>query len=160
MFMILSSDGRFSIESTVMNADIASPLNAPLRLFHVGPFQAVLQPTPLGETLETPGRLHGSLLTRAADLNGSGYAECARAAAVRRPVRLVRASSRFLTIQHAFSFNLPGSALIEQLGLFDDDDRLLFFGDLKSARQAVERPEVFTFEADAVRIMKSRPGHG
>lgn len=122
------------------------------QLYRIGPFKAKLTPTPVNEAEEVPERLNASLLTRAANMHGFGYLECARAAACRRPVRLVRTGSRKMVIPHAFSFHLPGSALIEQLALFDEQGRLRFFGPLISPRQGFERPEEFRFEGSAVEV--------
>lgn len=122
------------------------------QLYRIGPFKAKLTPTPVNETEEVPERLSASLLTRAANMHGLGYSECARTASCRRPVRLIRTGPKRMVIPHAFSFHLPGSALIEQLALFDDQGRLRFFGPLISPRQGFERPEEFHFESSAVEV--------
>ncbi|CAN5275953.1 hypothetical protein BH09PSE1_BH09PSE1_05730 [soil metagenome] len=123
------------------------------QLFRIGPFTAKLTPTPLALTLGVPKRLEASLLTRAADTLGRGYTECPRTASCRRPVRLERrAGSKTFIIPHQFAFHLPGSALIQQLGLFDDQGRLRYSGALSSSRQGFERPEEFHFDGGSVEV--------
>ena len=122
------------------------------QLYRIGPFKAKLNPTPLTEAEDIPERLNASLLSRSANMHGLGYVECARATAIRHPVRLVRTGSKKMVIPHAFSFHLPGSGLIKQLALFDDQGRLRFFGPLISQRQGFERPEEFRFEGGAVEV--------
>lgn len=123
------------------------------QLYRIGPFTAKLTSTPLALSLDVAERLDASLLTQAADTLGRGYTECPRTASSRRPVRLVRrGGSKTFVIPHQFAFHLPGSALIQQLGLFDDQARLRYFGALSSSRQGFERPEEFSFESGAVEI--------
>lgn len=123
-----------------------------MRLYLVGPFNADLRPTQIAAEQNPPERLFAGLLAKAANSLGAGYVESPRTASDRRPVRLARTNPQRLVIPHPFSFRLPGCGLIEQLGLFDADGTLLFFGSLRSARQAVERPEVFEFEEAEVQI--------
>lgn len=122
------------------------------RLHAIGPFRTKLQPVVhlLGEDL--PDRLNASLLSVGADTHGFGYLESPRTAALRRPVRILKRSARIATVPHEFAFQLPGSGLIEQLGLFDPQGRLRFFGGLVSSRQGVERPEAFHFDAHSVEL--------
>jgi hypothetical protein len=61
-----------------------------------------------------------------------------------------------LIVPHDLVFHIPGCGLIEQLGLFDDAGQLMFSGPLKTSRQASERPEVFEFPAEGVRLMHGR----
>ncbi len=123
------------------------------QLHRIGPFTAKLASTPVALSLDVAERLDASLLTQAADTLGRGYTECPRTASSRRPVRLIRRNgSRTFVIPHRFGFHLPGSALIQQLGLFDDEGRLRYFGALSSSRQGFERPEEFSFESGAVEI--------
>jgi hypothetical protein len=122
------------------------------RLHRIGPFRARLQPTPFARSVELPERLNASLLTHAVNTHGYDYVECPQTAAARRPVRLVRAGSKTLVIPHEFVFYLPGCALIQQLGLFDDQGQLRYFGHLASSRQSFERPEEFRFEGGAVEV--------
>jgi len=131
--------------------------NASTRLHLIGPFRARLVSAHHTAHLDAPERLRASLLTQGANPLGLGHIECPRAAAAQRPVRLQRIDSRTLVIPHQFAFHLPGSALIQQLGLFDDEGRLRFFGQLSSSRQGVERPEDFHFPATTVEVMHSRP---
>lgn len=123
-----------------------------LRLHSIGPFRAKLQAVVhlLGEKL--PDRLDASLLSVGADIHGFGYIESSRTAASRRPVRVLKRSAGIATVPHEFAFQVPGSGLIEQLGLFDQQGRLRFFGGLVSSRQGVERPEEFRFEAHSVEL--------
>ena len=130
--------------------------NVGARLHLIGPFAARLASAHHTAELDVPQRLRASLLTQGANSLGLGYIECPRAAADRRPVRLDRVDRRTLIIPHEFAFYLPGSALIQQLGLFDDEDRLRFFGRLSSSKQHVERPEDFRFMAGAVEVIHSR----
>lgn len=130
--------------------------NAGARVHLIGPFTARLVSAHHTAELDLPDRLQASLLTQGANSLGLGYIECPRAAADRRPVRLQRVDRRTLIIPHEFAFHLRGSALIQQLGLFDDEERLRFFGRLSSSKQHVERPEEFRFMAGAVEVMHSR----
>ncbi|PZT98996.1 MAG: hypothetical protein DI624_06465 [Brevundimonas sp.] len=126
------------------------------RLHLVGPFRAELRPTPFAVRQNPPDRLLAGLLTEGASLTGTAYVESPHTALERRPVRLSRTGRQTLIIPHAFAFRLPGSGLVEQLGLFDEDGRLLFFGNLRSPRQAVERPETFDFPEGAVTLLHER----
>lgn len=127
-----------------------------LRLHLVGPFRAELHPTPLAMGHNPPERLVASLLTKGPNSAGAAYVESSQTASERRPVRLSRTGRRTLVIPHAFAFRVPGSGLVEQLGLFDEQGRLLFFGNLRSTRQAVERPEIFEFPDGAVTLLHER----
>lgn len=132
--------------------------SAGVRVHLIGPFTARLVSAQHAAELDVPDRLRAGLLTQGANALGLGHIECARAAAEHRPVRLQRIDSRTLVIPHEFAFRLPGSALIQQLGLFDEEGRLRFFGRLSSQKQHVERPEEFRFMAGAVEVMHSRAG--
>jgi len=134
----------------------ASP-SKPTRFHLIGPFSATLRATELADGRDLPERLFASLLTQGPDLHGRGFMESARTSGERRPVLWRRVDSKALVIPHSFSFKIPGSGLVEQLGLFDGDDRLMFYGPLKSQRQAVERPELFEFPEGSVRLMHSKP---
>lgn len=122
----------------------------------IGPFTATLRATDIAECHELPERLFASLLTQGPDLNGRGYVESPRTTGERRPVLWRRIDSRALVIPHRFEFRIPGSGLIEQLGLFSPDGGLMFYGALKSQRQASERPEVFEFPENSVRLLHSK----
>lgn len=129
------------------------------RLHFIGPFRAKLISAHHTADLPVPERLRASLLTNRADPLGRGHTECARAAAARCPVRLERVDRLTLVIPHEFGFHLPGSGLIQQLGLFDDEARLRFFGPISSSKQRFERPEEFRFMPSAVEILHSQSAY-
>lgn len=151
---------------TPMHNDTATPkgqtptrkLSEGYKLHLIGPFRAKLTPTPYSLSAEEPERLHASLLTQAPTARSVGYVECPQTTTSRQPVRLARVGSKTLIIPHAFAFVVPGVGLIQQLGLFDDEGRLRYFGPLISSRQAFERPEEFRFEGGAVEIMQRGGG--
>lgn len=134
-----------------------SSTHHPTRFFLIGPFAAVLKATSSAEGRELPDRLFASLLTQGPSPGGRGYVESPRTVGERRPVRWRRIDSKTLVIPHAFSFAIPGSGLVEELALFDDDGRMMFHGPLRSQRQALERPERFEFPEGNVRLMHARP---
>lgn len=128
------------------------------RLHYVGPFKAKLSPTQLARTSPVPDRLLASLLVQAPDVYGKGWVENPRTASARQPVRVLNSSPTTMSVRNEFGFDLPGSGLVAQLGLFDDQGRLWFFGPMTSPRQRLERPEEFRFPAGSVEITLSRHG--
>lgn len=133
---------------------VNSSFPAVSRLHKIGPFTARLIPTMVFRGFEeSPGPYYASLLREGADASGSGFVECPRTALDRRRVRVSVLNKSALVIHHPIEFALPGSGLIEQLGLFDSAGQLLFFGPLLSQRQHPVRPETFRFEADSVKII-------
>lgn len=133
-----------------------SPTHQPTRFFLIGPFAAVLRATSSAEGQELPDRLFASLLTQGPSTDGRGYIESPRTVGERRPVRWRRIDSKTLIIPHDFSFNIPGSGLVEELALFHGDGPMMFHGLLRSQRQALERPERFEFPEGNVRLMHAR----
>lgn len=133
---------------------IGQSLHQP-RLYKVGPFTARLEPSSLAIAENPPERLQATLLT-AKPSGPDAYAECSFAAQNRRPVRLQRIDAKSLMIANPFEFYHPGSGLVERLALIDHAGRLWFHGELLSQRQATERPERFSFDANAVKLHHPR----